>query len=718
MDLFGEGLANKHRIAGGPMAFFPNPVSFPNCLLFWLVPYPTPSAQWIRGLHKIYPTFFVFFFGHSRYPYGHSEECMKRFLAVLSFLCVADFSWGQTPDWPLKIEIKQSSSFAEFRGLRFHAGIDLKTRGVTGFPVYAIADGFISRIKVQHRGGGNNLYVDHKALGARAVFMHLERYAEPMAAYVAEKQKKMNARYGLDDSFGEDRFPVKKGQIIAYTGETGAGPAHLHFEMRRFNDDPISPSLLGFVAPESSIPEALNLHVDPLAADARIEDGFRPLTIPLKAVSKGKYKWVQPIAISGRVGLHVGLIDHGEGGSKFGVETVRLEVDGKLSFERKFHRFTYGQNSQCPYVYDLPKTGRPGTGFVYTLFRWPFETTPFSEGFPPWAGALELGNGRHNVAIIAKDFAGNQVEINGEVAGEPIPPLGEPFRAPLVSRQTEYLPFSVVVECAKKGGIQPNTHSVSVRDAEGREQLLPACLKKGVFSISFPIDKRWEGGAWSGDSQILAEHKYIGSSGGTVDGPSGAKAVFPPHALNLPVLSRFELERGPQPLPKSGKPVIEELSPVWKFFPEDLVTDQPADFVFPVKPGTSSKQIGVFQFVQGRSYDFQGGEIHGEEISYSSRVPTRFVVARDTLPPKCSFNGIREVSNLGSCYVYIVDDEGKGIDYYATQATIDRQRVETDSDPDKSAVYILRGARKVGKCKVNVKIFDRAGNFWEANELR
>ena len=78
---------------------------------------------------------------------------MKPLVMVLLTLVLSPVSLaGAEPLWPLAIEISQSSSFAEFRGMRFHAGIDLRTQQKNGFPVRAIADGFISRASVQFRG--------------------------------------------------------------------------------------------------------------------------------------------------------------------------------------------------------------------------------------------------------------------------------------------------------------------------------------------------------------------------------------------------------------------------------------------------------------------------------------------------------------------------------------------------------------------------------------
>lgn len=53
-------------------------------------------------------------------------------------------------DFPLLL----SANFGELRPNHFHNGLDIKTQGVTGKPIHAVADGYVSRIMVLHGGYG------------------------------------------------------------------------------------------------------------------------------------------------------------------------------------------------------------------------------------------------------------------------------------------------------------------------------------------------------------------------------------------------------------------------------------------------------------------------------------------------------------------------------------------------------------------------------------
>ena len=121
--------------------------------------------------------------------------------ALIVALGLAGFNAVEGADlrWPLDIEISQSSSFAEFRGMRFHAGLDLRTKQSNGFPVYAIEDGFISRASVQFTGYGYGLYIDHPKLNARVVYGHLQKFNGPIQEYVAGKLKAKGSRHGFQE---------------------------------------------------------------------------------------------------------------------------------------------------------------------------------------------------------------------------------------------------------------------------------------------------------------------------------------------------------------------------------------------------------------------------------------------------------------------------------------------------------------------------------------
>lgn len=163
---------------------------------------------------------------------------------------------GQVLDNPSHV----SGNFGEFRNNHLHSGIDYKTDGVTGQPVYAAADGYVSRIKVSGGGYGKALYLTHPQFSIVTVYAHLRAFTKEVEDTVKQL---MFSREQYDTEFITDAefFPVKKGQLVGYTGNTGSseGP-HLHFETRELKTErPFNPERVGYLIADSIPPQISTL---------------------------------------------------------------------------------------------------------------------------------------------------------------------------------------------------------------------------------------------------------------------------------------------------------------------------------------------------------------------------------------------------------------------------------------------------------------------------
>lgn len=154
---------------------------------------------------------------------------------------------------PIEIPLILSGSFGELRTDHFHSGIDLKTQQQVGIPVYAPADGFVSRIKVSHFGYGKALYIKHPN-GYSTVYAHLKKYGDSIQSYLKNAQYKKEV-YEIELFPEANQLKVKKGDLIAYTGNSGGseGP-HLHFEIRDSNSRPMNPLLFGIEISDTKNP--------------------------------------------------------------------------------------------------------------------------------------------------------------------------------------------------------------------------------------------------------------------------------------------------------------------------------------------------------------------------------------------------------------------------------------------------------------------------------
>ncbi len=149
---------------------------------------------------------------------------MLSFIAGL-FLAI---SINYTP--PVDYEMSLAGNFGEPRPNHFHNGIDVKTGGVEGKPIYSIGEGYVSRITVGMFGFGNAVYVAHPD-GKTSVYCHLKSFS-PRIKSLLRKWQYENQSYIADVRLSPLDCPLSEGQFIAVSGNTGASQApHLHLEL-------------------------------------------------------------------------------------------------------------------------------------------------------------------------------------------------------------------------------------------------------------------------------------------------------------------------------------------------------------------------------------------------------------------------------------------------------------------------------------------------------
>jgi len=185
-----------------------------------------------------------------------------------------------------------SGVFGELRTNHLHSGLDYRTGGNTGVPVLASANGHVSRIKTSATGYGLAVYLDHPN-GYTTVYAHLERYASPLAEWIKTRHYQY-LQFELDLALKPGEIPVRQGQIIGYSGNTGgSGGPHLHFEIRHtLSEAIINPQHLGLRLLDQKAPYFQSLRLVEIAGPGlsqrvlRTTDLFPPKTKVTK--SKGR----------------------------------------------------------------------------------------------------------------------------------------------------------------------------------------------------------------------------------------------------------------------------------------------------------------------------------------------------------------------------------------------------------------------------------------------
>ena len=259
-------------------------------------------------------------------------------LGLLIFLNISNYS--QKIDkkhfrQPIGGTLLVSGNFCEFRTNHFHAGLDFRT-GTIGKPVYAPADGYISRINVSGGGYGNALYITHYN-GYKTVYGHLNRFSPEIQKWFYEKQQS-TCEFRLDLELDSNIFPVKKGQIVAYTGNTGrSGGPHLHFEIRNLNDEPLNPQLFGFRIKDTKPPEIKRIAIYPADDFAYIDNSHNSVVIP---VEYGKIN--RTPVVHGNIYFGIEAFDYlNDVSSRNAIYSTQLYVDNKLIYYSRFDSISY-----------------------------------------------------------------------------------------------------------------------------------------------------------------------------------------------------------------------------------------------------------------------------------------------------------------------------------------------------------------------------------------
>ena len=320
---------------------------------------------------------------------------------------------------PLDIEPPAlAGSFGELRANHFHSGMDYRTNQREGYPVYAIADGFISRLRVQNSGFGLALYINHPN-GYTSVYGHLQRFNGKIAQQVKSIQYQKKS-YEIDEFPSAVLIPVRKGDIIAYSGNTGSsGGPHLHFEIRDTKTEAtINPQLFGLEIPDNIPPVISSMYVYRLNKKPFSE--FIPKQYFQVLGSAGNYRLnsVNTINLSGEVGFGIVATDRHNGASGLnGVYSIELELDGQRIFTSALERFSFENSKAINSHIDYP---------TYLNSKRSIQKSFVDPGNPLQIysnlvnnGRIELSDGKlHQLKYTVTDGKGNKSTLSFKVQAD------------------------------------------------------------------------------------------------------------------------------------------------------------------------------------------------------------------------------------------------------------------------------------------------------------
>lgn len=289
---------------------------------------------------------------------------MRRLFILTILLCCAHICSAQKLDpayydYPLRnVAGYYSANFGEMRPNHFHAGTDFKTDGVEGKPVVAVADGYVSRVSQSPTGYGLALYVTHPN-GTTSVYGHLSRFRKDIADFVfSERHRLKQSR--VDLYCQADQFPVKRGEEIARSGNTGSsqGP-HLHFEIRDAKTQKtLNIISQGIVTPKDDIsPYIMKVHYVEVDTVRGVPCHSKLATYAVHKADANTYRTAQksPIKVGRKGYFIVETSDRkNDVANTYGVYNMVAKLDGKVIFEYRNDGFPFDLSRYCNAVSHYP----------------------------------------------------------------------------------------------------------------------------------------------------------------------------------------------------------------------------------------------------------------------------------------------------------------------------------------------------------------------------
>lgn len=274
---------------------------------------------------------------------------MRFFFIFISFLILESnlFAQSKLPETqkcidfisPVDYALDLSANFGELRYNHFHSGLDIRTKQTEGLPVRAIEDGYVTHINVWGHGYGKVIFVVHKN-GIVSVYAHLQRFNTAITEWLHnyQYQAKVNE---VSVDVPADALPIKKGEIIALSGNSGSsrGP-HLHFELRDQSMKYVYNPLIYYAdsLKDNIPPKFFYLAVYPLDDNSLVNGtrGRKLIRIIYSSVLK-KYVLQQALSVSGKIGFAIQANDFfPRNYHDFGIYSLALQCDSQTVYSNTF----------------------------------------------------------------------------------------------------------------------------------------------------------------------------------------------------------------------------------------------------------------------------------------------------------------------------------------------------------------------------------------------
>jgi len=604
-----------------------------------------------------------------------------------------DDSFGDYYLFPIKPGIRNTlaGTMGELRRTHFHTGIDIRTGGVQGLPVYAAAAGYISRIAVSPAGYGNALYITHDN-GEITVYAHLRNFSEPVRSYViGEQYKKHSFQVNLFPS--QSKFPVQKGDTIAYSGNSGSssGP-HLHFDIRNSDQAVLNPLEYNFEEIiDTRAPEVRRVAFKTMDKNSRVNNQFGRFEFKVRKVGND-YVIDSAIHVYGKIGVELFAFDR-QDWTRFrtGITEIVMQVDGQESFKQVIREIPFSKSRNFYNHVNFEQLQERGSRF-HKLYvddgnELDFYTTNTNRGILNFQDECE-----QFLSIDMYDTYRNKSTVTVNlVCSLPSDPSRD-LSVPQMDKSTfEVLDNTLIIynqsHMENESAVFYSAHSSYLSEAAyslgdidvflwdlkfGLPDSVELCGSKEYFNFdaTVPPDQEYE---------FYSDHLKAGFS---------KRSIFDTVYLDVKYENDFDDDRELFVFGTLIYPVRSNIEIA----------------LLPSKDYPNKDATQVYSVDDAGNFAYVGGEWDGVQIQFKTRSFGRYTLLEDSVPPT-----IRPLIINSDRIVFRINDKLSGIKSF--EAVLDNEWILLNYDPKTSQVWSGKlDEERPFKGPLTMTVIDKAGN--------
>jgi hypothetical protein len=628
---------------------------------------------------------------------------MVLWLFLLQTVLAAEEAPVEPYLWPLKQSKVLTSSFAEYRPGRFHMGIDLRT-GPIGKNVYAAADGHIERIRCSPFGYGKAIYVRFDD-GNSAIYAHLNDFIPSLRESIRAVQHQRES-YTVDVYPRPGQFPVTRGQLIGYSGQTGIGVPHLHWEIRDKHNHPVNPRSLNIEWPDTTRPIFRKALVVPVGSGSLINGDVLGVELNVRNISDGQWT-TDPIYASGSIAFGVDVVDPANrGATKLGVYTIETKSESTPIFFMKHEQVTYTNANDGVVSYHPYYKGR-----ILTQWTWPDNQSELYSHTQS-NGIFNTGDESEQVTVTIADFHGHTAELTIPIIPmnqweHSIPETTNPSHELLFDQFGTELIVTVRLKnpstehpvLLESGVPQPATFFRHVGANTYRAKYAPT--HDEVFATLGVTHPQMN----SGDTPLA--HQFLVLRRGHSVPPTEMNQV----RISAPedaVYGRLFLSAAPVEAESSSELTVH--GPAYSLWPENAPIDQAITVSLPLPADTRDVQI---YRQTPKKWQWIPSRIVEDRVEFDTRTLGVFQIMSDTKPPRLfvriPMSGIT-TSDKRPEIKAVIDDPGSTIKSW--EIRLDDQWLLTEYDPEQKFMRWEQDEDlPVGEHVLHFSVEDEAGNI-------